>query len=94
MSRNSQFLSNPHQKNYAIIRQVSFQHSTALQTPVDDFIESLPTIQIEFQRTIGVKDTYIPRTVPERLYKRVSKTHESDDLDGAFVLTLKVRAPL
>jgi hypothetical protein len=93
MSRNSQFLSNPY-SNLCIIGQVPFLHSTALQTAVNDFIESLSTTQIGFQRTIGVKDIYIPGTVPERLYRRVSKTHESDDLDGAFVLTLDIQAPL
>ena len=40
-----------------------------------------------------MKDTYIPRTIPERLYKRAAKAHESDDLDRAFVLTLDVQAP-
>jgi hypothetical protein len=56
-------------------------------------MESLSTTQLGFQRTIGVKDTYIPGTVPERLYKRAAKAHESDDLDGAFVLTPDVQAP-
>jgi len=35
----------------------------------------------------------VPGTVLERLYKRAAKAHESDDLDGAFVLTLDVQAP-
>jgi hypothetical protein len=32
-------------------------------------------------------------TVPERLYKRAQKAHESDDIDGAYVLTADVVAP-
>jgi hypothetical protein len=35
----------------------------------------------------------MPGTVPERLYKRAAKAHESDDLNGAFVLTPDVQAP-
>lgn len=31
--------------------------------------------------------------MPERLYKRAAKAHESDDLGGAFVLTLDTQAP-
>lgn len=58
-------------------------------------MESLSTTQIGLRRTVGVKDTYVPGTVPERLYKRAAKAHESDnlDLDGAFVLTPDVQAP-
>jgi hypothetical protein len=63
------------------------------RTAVDNFIGSLSTTQLRFQRTLSVKDTYVLGTVPERLYKRAAKAHESDDLDGAFVLTLDVQAP-
>jgi hypothetical protein len=56
-------------------------------------MESLSTTQLGFQRTLGLKDTYMLGTVPERLYKHVVKAHESDDLDGAFILTLDVQAP-
>jgi hypothetical protein len=56
-------------------------------------MESPSTTQLGFQRTLGVKDTYVPGTVPERLYKRAAKAHESDDLDGAFILTLDIQAP-
>jgi hypothetical protein len=60
---------------------------------VGNFMESLSTTQLGFQRTLGVKDTYVPGTVPERLYKRVAKALDSDELDGAFVLTPDVFAP-
>jgi hypothetical protein len=56
----------------------------AFRTAVDNFMDSLSTTQLEFQRTICVKDTYAPRTVPERLCKRVAKGLA---LDGAFVVT-------
>ena len=56
-------------------------------------MESFSTTQLGFQRTIGVKDTYIPRTVLECLCKCAAKTHKSDDLNGAFVLTLGVEEP-
>jgi hypothetical protein len=58
---------------------------------VDNVMSSLSTTQLGFQRSIGVEDTYIPGTVPERLYKRAQKAHKSDD--GAFVLTADVPAP-
>jgi hypothetical protein len=35
----------------------------------------------------------MPRTEPERLYKRAAKSLKSDDLDGAFVLTPDVQTP-
>jgi hypothetical protein len=56
-------------------------------------MESLTTTQLEFRRTIGVRDTYITGTVPELLCKRAAKAHESDDLGEAFVLTLDAQAP-
>src|SRR5277367_5665418 len=56
-------------------------------------MDSLSTTQLGFQRTLGVKDTYVPGTVPERLYKRVARALNSDKSDGAFVLTLDVFAP-
>jgi hypothetical protein len=56
-------------------------------------MESLSTTQLGFQRTLGVKDTYVLGTVPKRLYKRVAKALDSDELDRAFVLTLNVFAP-
>jgi hypothetical protein len=65
----------------------------ALRTAVDSFMGSLSATQLGFQRTLGVKDTYVPGTVPERLYKRAAKAHESDDSDGVFVLTPDVQAP-
>jgi hypothetical protein len=65
----------------------------SVQAAVSDFMASLSTTQIGFQRTIGVEDTYVPGTVPERLYKRAAKAHESDDTNGAFVLTSDVFAP-
>jgi hypothetical protein len=65
----------------------------AMQTAVDDFMALLSTTQLGFERTVGVDDTYIPRTVPERLYKRAAKAYESDDASGAFILTLNVFAP-
>ena len=65
----------------------------ALRTAVDSFMESLSTTQLGFQRTLSVKDTYVLGTVLERLYKRAAKAHESDDLDGAFILTSDIQAP-
>jgi hypothetical protein len=65
----------------------------AVQTAVDNFMASLSTTQIGLQRTIGTEDTYIPGTVPERLYKRAAKAHELNESDGAFVLTPDVLAP-
>jgi hypothetical protein len=65
----------------------------AAKTAVENFMESFSTTQLGFQRTIGVKDTYIPGTVPEHLYKRAAKAHESDESDRAFVLSLYVFAP-
>ena len=65
----------------------------AAKTAVENFMESFSTTQLGFQRTIGVKDTYIPRTVLECLCKCAAKTHKSDDLNGAFVLTLGVEEP-
>ena len=53
----------------------------------------LSTTQIGLQRTVGVKDSYVLGTVPERLYKRATKAHEPDNLDSAFVLTPDVLAP-
>jgi hypothetical protein len=41
----------------------------------------------------GGKDTYILGTVLECLYKRAQKAHESDNSDGAYVLTADVPAP-
>lgn len=41
-----------------------------VNTAVDSFIASLSTTQLGFQRSISVEDTYIPGTMPERLYKR------------------------
>jgi hypothetical protein len=64
----------------------------AVQTAIDNFIASLSTTQIGLQRTIGIEDTYIPGTVPERLYKRAAKAHELNELDKAFVLTPDVLA--
>jgi hypothetical protein len=56
-------------------------------------MDSLSTTQLGFQRTLGVKDTYVSGTVPERLYKRVARALDSDESDGAFVLTPDVFAP-
>jgi hypothetical protein len=64
-----------------------------VQTAVDDFIALLSTTQLGFKHTIGADDTYIPGTVPERLYKRAARAYESDDIDGAFLLTNDVFAP-
>jgi hypothetical protein len=63
----------------------------ATNTAVGNFTTLLSTTQLGFQRSIGVEDTYIPGTVPERLYKRAQKAHESDD--GVFLLTADVPAP-
>jgi hypothetical protein len=63
-----------------------------MQTAVDDFIASLSTTQLGFERTVGVDDTYILGTVLERLYKRAAKAYESDNAGGAFILTLNVFA--
>ena len=41
----------------------------------------------------GAEDTYIPGTVPERLYKRALKAHELDDSDGVYIFTHDVPAP-
>jgi hypothetical protein len=40
-----------------------------------------------------VKDTYVLRIILKRLYKHVAKALNSDELDGAFVLTLDVFTP-
>jgi len=53
----------------------------------------MSTTQLGLQRSIGVKDTYMPGTVPERLYKRAKGAHDSDNLDGTFVLTPDIVAP-
>lgn len=66
--------------------------SPSIQTAVDDFMDLLSTTQLGFQRTIGVKDIYIPGTVPERLYKQAAKAHELND-NSAFILTPDVYAP-
>jgi hypothetical protein len=60
---------------------------------ISNFLDSLSTTQLGFQRTVGVEDTYILGTVPERLYKRVAKAYESNKSNGAFVLTPDVLAP-
>jgi hypothetical protein len=67
------------------------QLALAVWTAVANFMESLSTTQLGFQRTIGTKDTYVPGTVLERLYKRVGKALDLDD--GAFVLTPDDFAP-
>jgi hypothetical protein len=58
-------------------------------------MKSLSTTQLGFQRTISAEDTYVPGTVPERLYKRAARAHDlaEADGDGTFVLTPDVFAP-
>jgi hypothetical protein len=63
----------------------------AVCTVAGNFLASISSTQLGFQRTVSVKDTYIPGTVPERLYKRAQQAHETDD--GAFILTPDVIAP-
>jgi hypothetical protein len=52
------------------------------------------TTQLGLQRLEEVTDTFVPGTAVERLYKRAQKAHEeSDDTDGAYVLTADIIAP-
>lgn len=60
---------------------------------MDNFIDMFSTNQLKFPHTLSVKDTYVLRTVPERLYKRVARILDSDEWDGAFVLAPGVFAP-
>jgi hypothetical protein len=53
----------------------------------------LSTTQLGHQRTVGVKDSYIPGTVQERLYKHATRAYESDNLNSTFVLTPDILAP-
>lgn len=71
----------------------STQLAPAVRTAVDNFMDSLSTTQLGFQRTFGVKDTCVPGTVPERLHKRVARTLDSGESDGAFVSTPDVFVP-
>lgn len=64
-----------------------------VQPNIDNVLGSLSTTQLGFQRAIGIEDTYVLRTIPERLYKRATKAHESDKLSSAFILTPDVLAP-
>ena len=50
-------------------------------------------MQLGFQRSINVEDTYVPGTMPERLYKHIGKAIDADESDGTFVLTPDVQAP-
>jgi hypothetical protein len=77
----------------ALVVLTTNQLTPAVQTAVDNFMDSLSTTQLGFQHALGVKDTYVLGTVPERLYKRVARILDSDESDGAFVLTLGVFAP-
>jgi hypothetical protein len=65
----------------------------AMQTAVDNFVALLSITQLGFERTVGVDDTYIPGTVPERLYKRAAKAYKSDDAGRAFILNPNVFVP-
>jgi hypothetical protein len=56
-------------------------------------MDLLSTTQLGFQRTLGIKDTYVPRTVPERLYKCIARVLDSDKSDRAFVLTPDIFVP-
>lgn len=49
------------------------------------------TTRLGLQRSKWGIDTYVPGTVPERLYKRAQLAHET--LDGAYQLTPDVFAP-
>jgi hypothetical protein len=49
------------------------------------------TTRLGLQRSKGCIDTYMPGTVPERLYKRAQLAYET--LDGAYQLTPDVFAP-
>jgi hypothetical protein len=49
------------------------------------------TSQIGLEHSKGLQDTYVPGTVPERLYKRAQLAHDIDD-DGVFVLSTQVFA--
>jgi hypothetical protein len=49
------------------------------------------TTRLGLQRSKGRINTYVPGTVPERLYKRAQLAHET--LDGAYQLTPDVFAP-
>lgn len=49
------------------------------------------TTRLGLQRSEGHTDTYVPGTVPERLYKRAQQAHET--LDGAYQLTPDIFAP-
>src|SRR5207245_832800 len=51
---------------------------------------NISTTQRGLQRSEGLPNTYVPGTVPERLYKRAQMAHE---IDGAYQLTPDVFAP-
>jgi hypothetical protein len=45
------------------------------------------TTQLGIQRLASNPDTYIPGTLPERLYKRAQLQADDDDTDGCYRLT-------
>jgi hypothetical protein len=49
------------------------------------------TTQLGLQRSKRLPDTYVPGTMPERLYKRAQMAHDNDD--GAFILNAEGFAP-
>src|SRR5436305_5616804 len=51
----------------------------------------ISTTRLGLQRSEGLPDTYVPGTVPERLYKRAQLAH--DTVDSAYQLTPDVFAP-
>ena len=51
----------------------------------------LSSTQIGLQRSNGQADTYVPGTVPERLYKRAQMAHEN--YDDIFTLGIDDFAP-
>jgi hypothetical protein len=65
---------------------------TKFRVHKDDAVKYVVNTWLKWKEKL-VRYTYIPGTVPERLYKRALKAHESDDSDGAYVLTHDILAP-
>jgi hypothetical protein len=47
----------------------------------------ISTTRLGIQRSKGTVDTYIPRTLPERLYKRAQLQVDNDDTNVCYRLT-------
>jgi seryl-tRNA synthetase len=67
------------------VASADLESNASLEQPL------VSTTRLGLQRSEGYTDTYVPRTVPERLYKRAQQAHET--LDGAYQLTPDIFAP-